>query len=27
MLLEMAEKNDHVKGVIGWLDLKDPNLE
>ena len=27
MLLEMATENDHVIGVVGWIDLKDANIE
>ena len=27
MLLDMAKNNDHVLGVVGWVDLKDPNVE
>ncbi len=26
-LLTLAEQNDFIKGVVGWMDLKDPNAE
>ena len=26
-LLSLAEQNDFIKGVVGWVDLQDPNLE
>lgn len=26
-LLQLAEENDFIKGVVGWIDLKAPNLE
>lgn len=26
-LLQLAAENDFIKGVVGWLDLRDPNLE
>ncbi len=26
MLLDFAAENEHVCGVVGWVDLKDPNL-
>ena len=26
MLLEMAKNNEHVIGVVGWVDLKDPKV-
>lgn len=26
-LLEMADKNPFIKGVVGWIDLESPNLE
>src|SRR5688500_16468604 len=25
-LLELAEKNDFIKGVVGWVDLQAPNI-
>ena len=26
-LLQLADENDFIKGVVGWIDLKDPNLD
>jgi L-fuconolactonase len=26
-LLELAKKNDFIKGVVGWVDLRSPDLE
>ena len=26
MLLDFAAENEHICGVVGWVDLKDPNL-
>ncbi len=26
-LLKMAEENDFIRGVVGWVDLRDPNVE
>src|SRR5215213_8930935 len=26
-LLQLAEKNEFIKGIVGWIDLQSPNLE